>query len=64
MKSSPFDMLGSVEAADILRVSDRRVRQLAVAGRLGQRVSGRYLFSRAEVERFARARRQRKKKVV
>lgn len=44
--------IGTRGAAEILGVSHIRLKQLAAAGRIGQMVAGRYLFSRAELARF------------
>lgn len=45
-------LIGIREAAKLLDVSVVRVRQFAAQGRIGNRIAGRYLFTRAEITAF------------
>lgn len=46
------ECLTTIDAATILRVSDRRVRALAARGSFGQKCGGRWSIARADLERF------------
>jgi len=54
-----LDYIGAGEVARLLGLSDSRIRQLALAGELveADRIGGRRLYKRADVERWLRARR-------
>ena len=52
-------LLSADEAAELLNVSARRVRQFAEQGRLGMRVGGTWVFEFNEVKRFAAIERRR-----
>jgi excisionase family DNA binding protein len=45
-------LLTTAEAAKILGVSERRVRQFCIAGRLGLKVGGRYTIDSEELQKF------------
>ena len=49
-------MYSATQAATILRISNRRVRQLAEIGKIGRRVGCRWKFTEAEVEEFQKTR--------
>lgn len=52
------DYIGTVEAAEHLGLSLARIKKLAKDGRVGRLVAGRFLFTRAELDRFAKKERK------
>jgi excisionase family DNA binding protein len=49
---SDQEYLNAVQAAKYLGVNRQRVYQLADAGRLGTRIAGYWIFTKAELDRF------------
>jgi hypothetical protein len=46
--------LGTRSAAKVLKITAQRVCQIAQSGRIGEMMDGRWMFSRAELEAFAK----------
>ncbi len=55
------EFLGVPEALAVLDVNRARLYQLIKAGRLGRKLGGHYVFTRAELERYKQERAQRPK---
>ena len=49
-----MDLLDVKQAAEVLGVTPARVRQLAGEGRIGQKVGARWVFTRENLEAFAK----------
>ncbi len=49
------ELLKAVQAAKYLGITRQRVYELAEAGRLGQRIAGYWVFSKAELDAFKAA---------
>lgn len=54
MAVAAYDILTIDEAAIVIKVSPRRVRQFCEAGRLGQRFGDRWAIPKGEAEEFAK----------
>jgi len=52
------DFVSVEQAAEILGITSRRVRQICLQGRLGKKILGRYLIKRSDLLWFSRRNRQ------